>query len=101
MSMDLNEVPGLAPPPGVTPNFHSPMTGPQRMVLILSVALFTLSTFTLCLRMYTRICIVKTAALDDCIEEFPVWHLDALTRAQMLFSPHGCEMNYLIFVKQS
>jgi len=61
----LASVPGLAPPPGVVPNFVNPysLESIQIVSAVLCLALALLSTL---LRMYTKLFIIKTHGWEDC-----------------------------------
>ena len=64
-SPDLDTMPALAPPPGVTPNFRDPysLAAPLRAVYTLAVVLTTLTTFV---RLYTKFFIMKVGGWEDC-----------------------------------
>jgi hypothetical protein len=58
---------GLIPaPPGVVPDFNIYHLTPTQMSFILAYSItLGLAFFTLSLRMYTRICIIKNFGLDN------------------------------------
>ena len=55
----------LPPPPRVIPDFEHPESLGYRVVIATAV-LFSLATFVLCLRIYTRAKIVCYMGSDDC-----------------------------------
>jgi hypothetical protein len=56
----------VPPPPGVTPNFvNPPSTGYK--IIIATVVTWALATFSLCLRLYVKLRIVRMIKLDDCM----------------------------------
>ncbi|CAD6574099.1 MAG: hypothetical protein ASARMPREDX12_006380 [Alectoria sarmentosa] len=60
----LDQLPGLNPPPGVTPNFVNPDNEQAKIVATLAVCLPVATLFT-ALRMYSKIFIIKSIALED------------------------------------
>ncbi|CAF9925595.1 MAG: hypothetical protein ALECFALPRED_003175 [Alectoria fallacina] len=60
----LDQLPGLTPPPGVTPNFVNPDNEQATIIATLAVCLPVATLFT-ALRMYSKIFIIKSIALED------------------------------------
>ena len=58
------QLPALAPPPGVIPNFTNPKNIGPRLV-ILGAILLTFVMIALANRAYTKLCIVRKVSLDD------------------------------------
>ena len=56
---------GLPPPPGVTPNFVNPESLHTEWVLMMSMCL-TFTTIFICVRMYTKLVIIKSHGWEDC-----------------------------------
>ena len=65
----MDQMPGLKPPPGVTPNFINPVNYQNTIVATLAVCLTVATLFT-ALRLYSKIFIIKSVALEDC--KYPV-----------------------------
>ena len=63
--MDEALIPGLAPPPGVTPNFIDPPSIHLEASIALVICL-AVTTPLVWLRLYTRLYIMKSHGLDDC-----------------------------------
>ena len=58
------QLPALAPPPGVIPNFTNPKNiGPR--LIILGAVLLTFVIIAIANRAYTKLCIVRKMSLDD------------------------------------
>ena len=58
------QLPALAPPPGVIPNFTNPKNiGPR--LAIFGAILLTFVIIALANRAYTKLCIVRKVSLDD------------------------------------
>lgn len=57
--------PGLAPPPGVTPNFINPESH-ARFVVVTHTICLTLSTIFVLLRTYTKFFISHAPGWEDC-----------------------------------
>jgi hypothetical protein len=55
----------LPPPPGVIPDFDHPESAWYQNVIAIAV-LFPLATIVLCLRLYTRVILVRYTGSDDC-----------------------------------
>ena len=58
------QLPALAPPPGVIPNFTNPKDIGPRLV-VLGAILLTFVIIALANRAYTKLCIVRKVSLDD------------------------------------
>ena len=58
------QLPALAPPPGVIPNFTDPKDIGPRLV-VLGAILLTFVIIALANRAYTKLCIVRKVSLDD------------------------------------
>lgn len=56
---------GLAPPPGVTPNFVNPDSLHTEWVLTISICL-VFPTIFIILRMYTKLILIKSLGWEDC-----------------------------------
>ena len=67
--MDGDLVPGLTPPPGVTPNFVNPPSIHLEASITLGICL-AVTTPLVWLRLYTRYYIMKSHGLDDCKRRF-------------------------------
>ena len=63
--MDGDRTPGLAPPPGITPNFVNPPSIHLEASITLVICL-AITTPLVWLRLYTRLYIMKSRGLDDC-----------------------------------
>ncbi|KAI1380696.1 hypothetical protein F4677DRAFT_195075 [Hypoxylon crocopeplum] len=63
-SLDLSQVPGLTPPPGVTPNFVDPPSTAPVARIITAVSMSLMYCF-LALRVYTRIWVTCSFGVDD------------------------------------
>lgn len=61
----LNTIPGLLPPPGVTPNFVNPYNQNKITICLIAVCL-PITTFFVFIRMYTKIRLIKSHAWEDC-----------------------------------
>lgn len=61
----LDQLPGLAPPSGVTPNFIDPDNYQNTIIATLVVCL-TMATLFTALRLYSKVFIIKSIALEDC-----------------------------------
>ena len=57
--------PALAPPPGVTPNFVNPPSFFTFSVVVVTLCLL-FSTLAICMRMYTKLYIIRRVVLEDC-----------------------------------
>lgn len=64
-TLDLSKVPASDPPPGVTANFESP-ENQNYQIYSINIALCLTGTVVLLLRLYTRMFLQKTIAIDDC-----------------------------------
>ena len=62
---DLYDTPGLAPPPGVLPNFSNPVSRADSMRIVSSVSMAVAIGFVI-LRVYSRLWITRTFGKDDC-----------------------------------
>jgi len=62
--MDPYTTPGLAPPPGVVPNFVDPYTL-QPTIIGSGVVCLTVATIAVWMRMYTKLIIIKSAGWED------------------------------------
>lgn len=58
------QLPALAPPPGVTPNFANPENKGSTLVIV-GVILLGLVLIALVNRAYAKLCIVRKASWDD------------------------------------
>lgn len=56
--------PGLAPPPGVTPDFVSPYTLQPYQALTV-VACIIITTVMVAARLYTKVCVIKAVKSED------------------------------------
>ncbi|PWY91668.1 hypothetical protein BO94DRAFT_583604 [Aspergillus sclerotioniger CBS 115572] len=63
-TLDLSQVPASTPPPGVTANFVNP-ENQNYQIYSINIALCLTGTTILLLRLYTRIRLQKTIAIDD------------------------------------
>lgn len=68
--MDLANTPALQPPPGLTPNLVNPTSAFQQMLVAIYVTSLILTSIVVPLRLYTKIFIVKSWALEDCKGDF-------------------------------
>lgn len=75
-------IPGLLPPPGVTSNFVDPYNGAKYTVTMVAT-LLPLATAFVWIRMYTRVCLIRSHGRDDC--ELSVFYAEE-TRAIVLIS---------------
>lgn len=75
--MDLSNVPALAPPPGVVPNFVNPESLAPLCRIVIALTLPLMVVF-LALRMYVRLRISRAMGADDSqfssprLEDFPI-----------------------------
>ncbi|MCJ1458810.1 hypothetical protein MMC28_009184 [Mycoblastus sanguinarius] len=60
----LDQLPGLDPPPGVTPDFVNPDNYQSTIIATMTVCL-TVATLITALRLYTRLFIIKSFHLED------------------------------------
>ena len=58
-------IPGLQPPPGVTSNFVNPYNQSKYTVTMVAT-LLAVATAVVWIRMYTKICLIKSHGWDDC-----------------------------------
>ena len=63
--MSQGRVPELKPPPEVIPNFTNPENYQITIVFTLTLCL-SLATIVTALRLYTKVFIIKSIALEDC-----------------------------------
>lgn len=63
-AVPLTEVPALAPPAGVTPNFNNPYSILNSLIAGDTLCL-TLATISITIRLYTKFFLLKTHGLDD------------------------------------
>lgn len=61
----LDRLPGLKPPPGVTPNFVNPDNYQGSIIAIIVICL-TPATIVTAVRVYTKLVIIKSFGLEDC-----------------------------------
>jgi len=61
----MNELPTLAPPPGVIANFDDPYSL-QRYDILCQTLCFTVTTLLLAIRIYTKIHVLRRPGWDDC-----------------------------------
>ena len=68
--LDASMLPGLAPPPGVTPDFVHPysLRGPFIGMFAFYLAITAITT---ALRMYTKLYITKNLGWGDCMSSTP------------------------------
>ena len=79
--------PALAPPNGVEPNFENPSNlNTACYAIILSCLVVT--TTVLCLRLYTRVLIIRKVTLDDCAAMFSFMLKTSTDVCKMLFCWH-------------
>ena len=57
--------PAGPPPPGVTPNFVNPPNHTTLAIAVMTVGL-TASTLVLLMRIYTKVYLIRSLALEDC-----------------------------------
>lgn len=69
LSMDWN-IPAMAPPPGVKPNFKNPKSSAYESIVTISVCSFFMVLFFV-LRMYSRIFVSHSLGWDDCKSKVP------------------------------
>ena len=62
----LDGLPGLAPPPGVVPNFVNPYSAAPPAGAAIGV-LSALATIGFSLRMFTKLYIMRQFAVEDCM----------------------------------
>lgn len=58
-------MPALAPPPGVVPNFIDPPTN-RPVMLGVCISMFVIMTLAVAIRTYTKLALMKRLALEDC-----------------------------------
>ncbi len=68
--MDFANTPALQPPPGLTPNLVNPSSTFQQALVAVYVTSFILTSIVVPLRLYTKIFIVRSWALEDCEGDF-------------------------------
>lgn len=61
----MTQLPTMPPPPGIIANFDSPYSL-QRYDILCQTVCFTLTTLLLCIRLYTKIRVLRHAGWDDC-----------------------------------
>jgi hypothetical protein len=59
------DMPALAPPPGVVPNFVDPPTN-RTAIFGVFVTCLVIMTLAVAIRMYTKIFMLKKLAVEDC-----------------------------------
>jgi hypothetical protein len=59
------DMPALAPPPGVVPNFIDPPTN-RAAIFVVFVTCLVIMTLAVAIRMYTKIFMLKKLAIEDC-----------------------------------
>lgn len=64
--VNLNQVPGLAPPPGVMPNFANPPESYQNTIVATLVVCQTLATLVVAVRGLSLILRMKSFGWEDC-----------------------------------
>lgn len=64
-SYDLSQVPGLAPPPGVIPNFVNPHTRGPLLIALTAVAVGIMYVFVIT-RLYCKFYVQRKLSWDDC-----------------------------------
>ncbi len=64
-SYDLSQVPGLAPPPGVIPNFVDPYTRGPLLLALTTVAMGIMYVFVTA-RLYCKFYVQRKLSWDDC-----------------------------------
>lgn len=64
-SIDLSQVPAMAPPAGVTSNFVDPETLAPLAEYIIYITTILMALF-FCLRVYVRLGVTHTWGADDC-----------------------------------
>lgn len=86
----IDQVPGMKPPPGVTPNFAHPPDDYQSTIVATLAVCLTVATLLSAMRLYAKAYIIKSFALEDCKVLF-VAHFRKfqLTSSQMLLAWHG------------
>ncbi|TGJ80419.1 hypothetical protein E0Z10_g8347 [Xylaria hypoxylon] len=62
--MDLSQIPGAEPPPGVTPNFDNPYSLAPLCLIVISITLPLVVLF-LGLRLYVRLWVKRSTGADD------------------------------------
>ena len=55
----------LEPPPGNVPNFVNPPSL-RKYDILCQVVCLAVSTLLVMMRMYTKVCLIKTASWEDC-----------------------------------
>jgi hypothetical protein len=61
----MTELPTFPPPPGVIANFENPYSL-QIYDIVCQAVCFTLTTLLLCVRLYTKVRVLRHAGWDDC-----------------------------------
>ncbi len=62
----LEKIPTIRPPPGVTPNFINPPIDHYSAWIVAATLALTLSTIFVLIRVYTRFFIIKIHGWEDC-----------------------------------
>ena len=93
----LDRVPGLQPPPGVTPNFVNPENYQNTLIAALTIFL-TIATIFTAAKLYTRAFIVKSIAWEDCKYSLPLLEQHLLIHLQMFLLQHGYGITYTISI---
>jgi hypothetical protein len=71
------EMPALAPPPGVVPNFIDPPTN-RSAIFAVFITCLVIMTLAVTIRMYTKILMLKKLAIEDC-KSTQAFHVYPLT----------------------
>lgn len=66
----------VVPPPGVTPNFINPYSQRNYSIITLIICL-TVGTLLVWIRIYTKLCIIKSHGWEDCKFAFHIGTLIA------------------------
>lgn len=65
INLDYSQMPSLAPPPGITPNFIDPPTMAPTSRILTGLTLAIMYCF-LTLRVYTRVWVTCNFGIEDC-----------------------------------
>ena len=97
LGVTLDRVPGLQPPPGVTPNFVNPENYQNTLIAALTIFL-PIATIITAAKLYTGAFIVKSIAWEDCKYSLPLLEKHLLIRLQMFLLQHGYGITYTISI---
>ena len=93
--INLDQVPGLQPPPGIKPKFENPPESFQNVIIATLVICQTMATFVVGIRILSHAMKLKSVGIEDRALHFPI---EAENDADIRYSQCICFLGALVLV---